>query len=45
MITLISWGKNKTDVTVDIFDDRSITESIFEYFVSTGTKLPEIDSN
>ena len=49
---LLGRSKNKTNVTelivdnVSIFDDRSIAESMNEYFISIGTKLAdEIDSN
>ena len=50
--SLLGRNKNKTNVTelivdnVSIFDDRSIAESMNEYFISIGTKLAdEIDSN
>ena len=50
--SLLGRNKNKTNVTelivdnVSIFDDRSIAESMNEYFISIGTKLADkIDSN
>ena len=50
--SLLGRNKKMTNVTelivddVSIFDDRSIAESMNEYFISIGTKLAdEIDSN
>ena len=50
--SLLGRNKNKTNITelivdnVSIFDDRSIAESMNEYFISIGTILAdEIDSN